>query len=378
MSTARPPDDVESSPEALRAKYAELARKYAQLVERLERRASPDLAIYRLGALRLRITAAALVDGKKIQVANARFVQLARATKGPLVAAEPENSPAYPNLRSLVIAWSERMLRERTEAVELRYRDAASDSLVSLRLDRSVAATGPVRRDRQLARTREALLNRERLRGLGELAASIAHDLGNTLRGASLQLAALRENSLSADKRADALHAVEQRIEVASEAIARLHDFARTGVVGESVVRLDRVVAQAAALLDIDFHSSGNPVNVAISIPELPPVRGSLSELSLMFVNLLRNARDAMPDGGTVRVSARRQGQSLIVMVADEGAGIPAFVEGRLFEPFFTTKGTKGTGLGLWLAAGTMERLGGTIRAVNRPRSGALFVLTFP
>src|SRR5919201_1543583 len=390
MSTARPPDDVESSPEALRAKYAELARKYAQLVERLERRASPDLAIYRLGAFMLRITAAALVDGEKIQVANPRFVQLARATKGPLVAAEPENSPAYPNLRSLVIAWSERMLRERTEAVELRYRDAASDSLVSLRLDRSVAATGPVvvvlaedvsehvRRDRELARTREALLNRERLRVLGELAASIAHDLGNTLRGASFQLAALRENSLSADKRADALHAVEQRIEVASEAIARLHDFARTGVVGESVVRLDRVVAQAAALLDIDFHSSGNPVNVAISIPELPPVRGSLSELSLMFVNLLRNARDAMPDGGTVRVSARRQGQSLIVMVADEGAGIPAFVEGRLFEPFFTTKGTKGTGLGLWLAAGTMERLGGTIRAVNRPRSGALFVLTFP
>jgi signal transduction histidine kinase len=231
---------------------------------------------------------------------------------------------------------------------------------------------------RELSGRREALLNRERLRVLGELAASIAHDLGNTLRGASFQLAALRETSLTAKKRAQALRAVAQRIELASEAIARMHDFARNGVIGESVVRLDRVVTKAAALLEIEFRSSGNPVNVVISMPELPPVRGSLSELSLMFVNLLRNARDAMPEGGTIRVSARRRGQSIVVMVSDEGTGIPAAVQRHLFEPFFTTKTEQGTGLGLWLAAGTMERLGGSIRAVNRRGAGALFVLTFP
>lgn len=268
-------------------------RKYAELVERLERRTSQDPAIDRLGVFGLRMTSAALAQ---------------------------------------------------------------------------VEGSG----------TREALLHRQRLRVLGELAASIAHDLGNTLRGASFQLAAMREKPPTGDRRVAALQAVEQRIEIASEAIARLHEFARTGVAGESAVRLDRVVAKAAALLDADFHSSGKPVNVVISIPELPAVRGSLSELSLMFVNLLRNARDAMPEGGTVRVSARRQGQSLNVMVADEGTGIPPSVHSRLFEPFFTTKGTRGTGLGLWLAAGTMERLGGTIRAANRTREGALFVLTFP
>jgi signal transduction histidine kinase len=350
---------------------------------------SDELAIYRLGDFGLTGAALALVNGKRIQAGNARFVQLARALKGPLIAAQPENAPTYEDLRTLVIAWSERMLRERTAAIELRYRDTASDSLISLRLERNVQGTGPVvlvlaqdviehaRRDREGARTREALLNRERLRVLGELAASIAHDLGNTLRGASFQLAALRKNSRTTGKKAEAQKAVEQRIEIASEAITRLHDFARTGVAGESVVRLDRVVAKAAALLDIEFHSSGTPVNVVVSIPELPPVRGSISELSLMFVNLLRNARDAMPEGGTVRVSAHRHAQSLIVTVADDGAGIPAPVQAHLFEPFFTTKGSRGTGLGLWLAAGTMERVGGTIRAVNRPKAGALFVLTF-
>src|SRR5204862_549591 len=90
------------------------------------------------------------------------------------------------------------------------------------------------------------------------------------------------------------------------------------------------------------------------------------------------NARDAMPEGGTVTVAARREKNALVVTVSDEGTGLPASVQARLFEPFFTTKGSRGTGLGLWLAAGTMERLGGSIRAANLSRGGAIFVLTFP
>jgi len=383
---------ADDATELLRTKCAVLARKYADLVERLGRRSPHDLAIHRLGALGVRITGAALalVSGGKIQVGNARFVQLARSIKGPLTTAEPDGAPSYENLRALVLGWSERLLRERTPAVELRYRDAASDALVSLRLERNVQAAEPVtlvvaedvsedaRRDRELARTRQALLDRERLRVLGELAASIAHDLGNTLRGASFQLAALREKTLTPASRVQALRAVEQRVEIASEMIARLHDFARSGVVGESAVRLDRIVAQAVALVDIDFHSSAAPVTVRTSIPDLPALRGSVAELALLFVNLLRNARDAMADGGTVTITARRERNALIVTVADEGTGLPSAVQARLFEPFFTTKGSRGTGLGLWLAAGTMERLGGSIRAANRSRRGAVFVLTFP
>src|SRR5437764_858640 len=272
---ASAPDDDHRG-EVLRTKYAELARKYSDLVERLGRRAAHDLAIYRLGSFDVRITGAALalVSGGTIQVGNARVIQLSRSIKGPLIAAEPDGAPPYDDLRALVLAWSERLLRERTPAIEIRYRDAASDALVSLRLERSVQAAGAVtlvlaedvsenvRRDRELARTRHALLDRERLRVLGELAASIA--------------------------------------------------------------------------------------------------------------------RDAMPEGGTVTVAARREKNALVVTVSDEGTGLPASVQARLFEPFFTTKGSRGTGLGLWLAAGTMERLGGSIRAANLSRGGAIFVLTFP
>jgi len=84
-----------------------------------------------------------------------------------------------------------------------------------------------------------------------------------------------------------------------------------------------------------------------------------------------------MPEGGTVTVAAQRKNDSIVVTIADQGIGISPELQRRLFEPFFTTKGSRGTGLGLWLAAGTMQRLGGNIEASNRPRGGALFALTF-
>ena len=381
---------IELSADLVRTKYAELARKYARLVERLDRRATHELAVYRLGSFGLRVSGAALalVGDGRIQVSNGRFVHLARSIRGPLHA-EPENGVAYPDLRTLVLKAAQRMLRERLSNADSKYRASGSDALLSLRLERSLQmgsavvmvvaedVTEQARREQDIMSTREALLRQERLRVLGEMAVSIAHDLGNTLRGASFQLATLRQQTLPEDQR-QAVNAVSQRVEIASEAIARLHDFARTGALGVAAVRLDRIVAQAVALVDTDFRASAAPVVVRSSIPELPPVRGSVSELSLLFVNLLRNARDAMPNGGTVTVAARREKRSVLVTVADQGIGIPSDVRRRMFEPFFTTKGGRGTGLGLWLAAGTMERLGGNIRAANRGRRGTLVSLTFP
>jgi len=280
--------DAEPSADLLRTKYAELARKYAQLVERLDRRATHDLAVYRIGSFDARVgaTALALVSSDEhIRLTNARFVQLARLLKGPLLPVEPANLAAYSDLRALVLAHADRMLIERVAAFDARYRDAASDALISLHLERTLQSGKPVvvviaeditdhaRRDQELARTREAMLHRERLRVLGELAASIAHDLGNTLRGASFQLAILGDDSTPIEKRTEAVQAVGQRVELASEAIARLHDFAQTGSVRTAAVRLDRVVAQAAALVEIDFQAAAAPVDIRVSVPELPPVR---------------------------------------------------------------------------------------------------------
>jgi signal transduction histidine kinase len=374
----------------LRARYAELSREHARLVAQLERRGTHDLASFRLGSFTPTLPALATVLEQRIEASNGRFAQLERSITGRLVPVEPMGGTAHPDLRSLVLAQAAHLIREWQQASEIWFRDTGSGAIVSLRLERNLEASGSVvlataeditdhlRCDQELVRSRDAVLHRERLRVLGELAASIAHDLGNTLRGASFELTALRQDSLPAQKRALALKAVAERIEIASEAIARLHDFARTGTLALSAVRLDRIVAQAAALVEVDFQNSAMPVNIRMSIADLPAVRGSVSELSLLFVNLLRNGRDAMPKGGTVTIAARQERKRVVVTVADEGRGISPEVRGRLFEPYFSTKGSRGTGLGLWLAAGTMERLGGSIQAVNRPRRGTQFVLKFP
>jgi signal transduction histidine kinase len=374
----------------LRARYAELAREHARLMARLERRGAYDLASFRLYSSTPTLPALATVLEHRIEASNRGFAQLERSITGRLVPVEPMSGTAHPDLRSLVLAQAAHLIRERQQGSEIWFRDTGSGAIVSLRLERNLEADRPVvlataeditdrlRREHELVRSRDAVLHRERLRVLGELAASIAHDLGNTLRGASFELTALRQDSLPDQKRAHALKAVAQRIEIASEAIARLHDFARTGTLALSAVRLDRIVAQAAALVEVDFQNSAVPVNIRMSIADLPAVRGSVSELSLLFVNLLRNGRDAMPKGGTVTIAARQERKTVVVTVADEGLGISPEVRGRLFEPYFSTKGSRGTGLGLWLAAGTMERLGGSIQAVNRPRRGTQFVLKFP
>jgi CheY-like chemotaxis protein len=97
-----------------------------------------------------------------------------------------------------------------------------------------------------------------------------------------------------------------------------------------------------------------------------------------VIVNLLLNARDAMPLGGTIRIVAEQQPNRVVLKVLDEGVGIPLEDLSKIFDPFFTTKGKRGTGLGLSMARGVLARLGGDIVAENRPERGACFTLSFP
>jgi signal transduction histidine kinase len=143
---------------------------------------------------------------------------------------------------------------------------------------------------------------------------------------------------------------------------------------------VNQAIELATSSIEGKSELSGVPVRIVSEVTaDLPRVRGSSSELRQLFLNLLLNARDAMPRGGTIHICSEMDAGLVIVRVRDEGTGIPPENLERIFEPFFTTKGSCGTGLGLALARKVMETLGGTITASNDPAGqGAVFTLRFP
>ena len=137
-------------------------------------------------------------------------------------------------------------------------------------------------------------------------------------------------------------------------------------------------VEMARSTLEERSSLLGRSTQVEANLPDLPPILGEPAELRQIFLNLLLNAQDAMPEGGAIRIGATVGKEAVVVTVEDEGQGIPEEFMGRIFDPFFTTKGERGTGLGLSIAYGAMARLGGSITAANRAGGGAIFTLRFP
>jgi len=230
----------------------------------------------------------------------------------------------------------------------------------------------------RLAEAREVLLRTERLATVGQLAAGIAHEVGNPL-GAIGGYAELARGKLAAGD--DAL--VEDflvRIGVEAQridAIVRdLLDFARPAPLETGPVSLAASVDAAARLARMQGRFRGVSLEVALP-PDLPAVLADERRLAQVVLNLLLNAADAMGGRGTVMVSGRTAGGGVEVEVADTGPGIPEHLVPRVFDPFFTTKEPgQGTGLGLAVCHGIMASFGGAIEAGRGEGGGARFLLT--
>jgi signal transduction histidine kinase len=126
--------------------------------------------------------------------------------------------------------------------------------------------------------------------------------------------------------------------------------------------------------------SSGDrtPCHIVVDSGGPPPIRGAAADLVAAVVNLVANAIDAMPRGGTITVSTGVDDAGPWLEVADDGPGMPPEVRDRVFEPFFTTKGEAGTGLGLAMVYACMVRHAGTVELTSAPGQGSRFRLRFP
>ncbi|HEX8502298.1 MAG TPA: GAF domain-containing protein [Pyrinomonadaceae bacterium] len=230
---------------------------------------------------------------------------------------------------------------------------------------------------------RERAAQADKLRALGQLASGVAHDFNNAL-AAILGRAQLLRRSGAADERLTrGLDIILTAAEDAAATVRRIRSFARQlpgeGRAEVAVLELLRdAVEITRTRWENDARARGLSYEVTVEGDAQLHTRGNASELREVFVNLVVNAIDAMPAGGRLSINCRRRGERLRLLFADTGTGMAEGVRERIFEPVFTTKGVHGTGLGLFVSYGIVERHGGHIAAVSAPGRGTTFTVDLP
>jgi DNA-binding response OmpR family regulator/signal transduction histidine kinase len=243
-----------------------------------------------------------------------------------------------------------------------------------------------------LRQSQLSVMQQERLRALGQMASGVAHDINNALSPAALyaQLLLERESSLSTRVR-EQLEIIHRAIEGVGHTVARLREFYRPGDSRGAAepVQLQQLIGQVVNLTRARWFDMPQERGIVIDIDvladkDLPPMRGWENELRDALTNLVLNAVDAMPEGGTLTLRASavsdRQGtppSHLQVAVSDTGVGMDEDTRRKCLEPFFTTKGERGSGLGLAMVYGAIERHGGEIEIVSEPHKGTTVRLIF-
>ncbi len=258
-------------------------------------------------------------------------------------------------------------------------------------------------RDITERKKREAqLIESEKLATLGTLAAGVAHDFNNALMGVlgqtQLMRLSLEQGPVAADQRGVEVYATllerlsrqEQVALDAAETIRKIREATRPrGAEAFGPVALNRIVEQVLAITRPRWKDQAEAAGVHITIEtvlaDTPPVLGRAAELREALTNILFNALDAMPMGGTITVSTihvrstESEGRGWVELaVADTGAGMSQAVQARLFEPFFTTKGVRGTGLGLSMVHGIIGRHAGEISVRSVEGQGTTITVRVP
>ena len=224
----------------------------------------------------------------------------------------------------------------------------------------------------------------EKLTALGQMAGGIAHDFNNLLQAILGYAQLMGKNPTNADVIRRGLDVIEKAATGGAETVRRIQKFARLRP-EEAFVGLDleQVIRDSLAITRPRWEEkrlkSGVPLELELDLGTVPVVMGRPAELNEVVTNLILNAIDAMPHGGTLRLHTRPLAERHVVLkVSDTGIGMTEEVRKRIFDPFFTTKGEEGTGLGLPVSYSIVKRHGGEMRVESHPGSGSTFTVILP
>lgn len=225
-------------------------------------------------------------------------------------------------------------------------------------------------------RMKAELERNQRLAAMGEMAASLAHQLRTPLAAALLYTSNLGQSGVSDEARARFSEKASGQLRRLERLIQDVLLFARGESIGRDVIVASDLLLEAAQTVEPLMREHGLEF-ATVDACEGAKIVGSRKALFGGLVNLLENAMQATPAGGKICLSGKRRGDLLAIGVRDSGPGIARETQVRIFEPFFTTKG-QGTGLGLAIALGVARAHGGTIELFSEPGAGAEFVMSLP
>jgi len=230
----------------------------------------------------------------------------------------------------------------------------------------------------ELERSQAQLIQVEKLAAMGRLAASIAHELNNPLQAIQNCLHLVLRRSLPENKKRQYLEMAQEEVERLIGIVQGMLEFYRPSKGQRAAVQVNTIIKNVLALAAKQLQHGHVTVHQRLR-PDLPALQAVSDQLKQVFLNIVINAVEAMPEGGDLYIvtDLTPDGRWVTISFTDTGVGLSPEEQANIFEPFYTTK-SKGTGLGLSVSYGIIERHGGNIEVQSKPGQGSRFIVKLP
>jgi two-component system NtrC family sensor kinase len=235
-----------------------------------------------------------------------------------------------------------------------------------------------LRIERELQKTQQALLQSEKLAAMGRLTSQIAHELNNPLYGIMNTLELLKTEISPESKRRKILELSLSETQRLAEMLRNMLSFSKPEEEKRRPIKMNELIEGILLVMEKQMRESNIKVETFFD-DEIPEVMASTNQMRQVMLNMLKNAKEAMPKGGTLTVKTSKEVNKVLIHIQDTGVGIPEEIRDKIFEAFFTTKQkVKGVGLGLSVCYGIIKDHGGEIKVESEEGKGTTFKIRLP